>query len=111
MYFKKNGKIEKPYLHWPGMDMVFMFCDPISDVLFTLLGQTWCLKWSLKDWTEKDALKTDEKYKKPYLHWPGIDMVFWRKKYCDPLSDLLFTLLGQTWWPKWSLKDWTKKDV
>ena len=87
------------------------FCDPLSDLLFTLLGQTWCHKWSLKDWTKKDVLKSDKKFKKPYLHRPGIDMVFWRKKFCDPLSDLLFTLLGQTWWPKWSLKDWTKKDV
>ena len=52
-----------------------------------------------------------EKLNKPYLHWPGIDMVFWRKKFFDPLSDLLFTLLGQKVCPKWSLKDWTEKDV
>ena len=49
--------------------------------------------------------------RKPYLHWSGIDMVFWRKGFYDPMSNILFTFLGQTWCPKWSLKDWTKKDV
>ena len=73
---------------------------------------TWSsLKWSLKDGTKKDVLKSDKKYKKPYLHSPGIDMVFWRKKFCDPMSDVLFTLLGQTWCLKWSLMDWTKKYI
>ena len=58
--------MNKPYLHRPGIDMVFWrkkFCDPLSDILFTLLGQTWCLKWSLKDGTKKDVLKSDNKYK------------------------------------------------
>ena len=94
---KKNNKIEKTIS--TGIDMVFWrkkSSDPMSDILFTFLGQTWCPKWSLKDWTKKDVLRNDEKIKKPYLHWPGTDMVFWSFCHFGYINIKYFTSTGLT---------------
>ena len=60
-------------------------------------------KWSLKDWTIKDVLKSDEKIKKPYLLWPGTDMVFWSFCHFGYIDIKYFTSTG--------LKNVLKSDI